>query len=225
MFRDRADGGRQLARKLTAYANRSDVLVLGIPRGGVPVAFEVAQALHAPLDILLVRKLGTPGQKELAMGAIASGGIRIVNHELVAELGISANQLAEVIAAQEAELHRREQLFRGSRPDISAQGRIIILVDDGIATGSSMRAAIDALRTLQPKKIVVAVPVAPSRADVQIKGVADEFVCVLKPEWFFGIGQFYEDFSQTEDSEVQALLQHAARPVAAERKPEKRGVA
>lgn len=124
MFRDRADAGRQLARKLTAYANRSDVLVLGIPRGGVPVAFEVAQALHAPLDILLVRKLGTPGQKELAMGAIASGGIQILNQELVADLGISEDQLAEVIAAQEAELHRREQLFRGSRPHISAQGRI-----------------------------------------------------------------------------------------------------
>jgi len=225
MFRDRADAGRQLARRLTAYANRRDVLVLGIPRGGVPVAFEVAQALHAPLDILLVRKLGTPGQKELAMGAIASGGIRIVNQELVAELGITEDQLAEVIAAQEAELHRREQLFRGSRPDISAQGRIIILVDDGIATGSSMRAAIDALRTLQPKKIVVAVPVAPSQADLQIKGVADEFVCVLKPDWFFGIGKFYEDFSQTEDSEVQALLQHAARPLAAERESEKRCVA
>jgi putative phosphoribosyl transferase len=225
MFRDRADAGRQLAKKLANYSNRDDVLVLGIPRGGVPVAFEVAQALHAPLDILLVRKLGTPGQKELAMGAIASGGIRILNQELVADLGISEHQLAEAIAAQEVELQRREQLYRGVRPGISAQGRVVILVDDGIATGSSMLAAIDALRALQPKKIVVAVPVAPASAENQIKPVADEFVCVLKPEWFFGIGEFYEDFSQTEDSDVRELLEHALKPLAAGQKSEKRGVA
>lgn len=214
MFRDRVDAGQQLARRLMDYAEREDVLVLGIPRGGVPVAFEVAQALHAPLDILLVRKLGAPGQRELAMGAIASGGIRILDQELIADLGITEEQLAEAIADQEAELRRREQLYRGVRPDIPVQGKIVILVDDGIATGSSMRAAIDALRSLQPRKIVVATPVAPSRADDQINGVADKFVCVLKPEWFFAIGEFYERFPQVEDAEVRALLGCAAETYA-----------
>jgi putative phosphoribosyl transferase len=225
MFRDRVDAGQQLAKTLLGYANREDVLVLGIPRGGVPVAFEVAQALHAPLDILLVRKLGTPGQRELAMGAIASGGIRVLNQQLVAELGITEEQIAERIAVQEAELHRREELYRGVRPGISVRGKIVILVDDGIATGSRMLAAIDALRTLQPQKVVVAVPVAPSHADEQLRRVADEFVCVLTPESFFGIGEFYENFLQIEDSEVHALLQRGAQPRAAAHKPEKRGAA
>lgn len=225
MFRDRVDAGQQLAKTLLGYANREDVLVLGIPRGGVPVAFEVAQALHAPLDILLVRKLGTPGQRELAMGAIASGGIRILNQQLVAELGITEEQIAETIAVQEAELHRREELYRGVRPGISVREKIVILVDDGIATGSSMLAAIDALRTLQPQKVVVAVPVAPSHVDEQLRRVADEFVCVLMPESFFGIGEFYENFLQIEDSEVHALLQRGAKSRAAAHKPEKRGAA
>jgi putative phosphoribosyl transferase len=215
MYRDRVDAGQQLAKELVHYANREDVLILGIPRGGVPVAFEVAQALRAPLDIVLVRKLGTPGQEELAMGAIASGGIRILNQQLVAELGITDEQVADAIATQEAELQRRERLYRGSHPSISVKGKIVILVDDGIATGSSVLAAVDALRKLEPKKIVVAVPVAPSHADEQIKRVADEFVCVHKPEWFFGIGQFYENFSQTEDSEVHALLEGAAEALVA----------
>ena len=221
MFRDRVDAGQQLAKKLAGYANRKDVLILGVPRGGVPVAFEVAQALHAPLDILLVRKLGTPGQRELAMGAIASGGVRILNEQLIAELGITEEQVAATIAAQETELQRREQMYRGVRPDISVQGKNAILVDDGIATGSSMLAAISALRTLQPKRIVVAVPVAPSDADEQIKRVADEFVCVDKPELFFGVGQFYENFSQTEDSDVHALLERAAKTPLASHKSEK----
>jgi putative phosphoribosyl transferase len=225
MFHDRVDAGRQLAKKLAGYANRDDVLVLGIPRGGVPVAFEVAQALHAPLDILLVRKLGTPGQRELAMGAIASGGIRILNQRLIAELGITEEQVAETIAAQESELQRREQLYRGVRPGISVRGKIIILVDDGIATGSSMLAAIDALRTLHPKTIVVAVPVAPSHGVEQVQKVVDQFICVLEPELFFGIGEFYENFLQIDDSEVHELLQRAARSSGAGRKPEKRGVA
>jgi putative phosphoribosyl transferase len=210
MFHDRVDAGRQLAKELVHYANREDVLILGIPRGGVPVAFEVAQALRAPLDIVLVRKVGTPGQEELAMGAIASGGVCNLNQQLIAELRIGDEQVAEAIATQEAELERRERLYRGSRPSISVKGKIVILVDDGIATGSSILAAVDALRKLEPKKIVVAVPVAPAHSDEQMSRVVDEFVCVDKPEWFFGIGQFYENFSQTEDSEVSALLEGAA---------------
>jgi putative phosphoribosyl transferase len=225
MFRDRVDAGQQLARRLEDYARRNDVLVLGIPRGGVPVAFEVAQALHAPLDILLVRKLGAPGQRELAMGAIASGGIRILDQELIADLGVTEEQLAETIDAQETELERREQLYRGVRRGISVQGKIVILVDDGIATGSSMRAAVDALRSLQPQKIVVATPVAPSRADEHISRVADEFVCVLKPEWFFAIGEFYERFPQVEDADVSVLLSRAAGTFAPTDKSDKRGAA
>ncbi len=225
MFHDRVDAGRQLARKLAGYANRKDVLVLGIPRGGVPVAFEIAQALHVPLDIILVRKLGTPGQRELAMGAIASGGIRILNQQLIAELGVTKEQLAETVAAQEAELQRREQLYRGVRPGIPVQGKIIILVDDGIATGSSMLAAINALRTLQPQKIVVAVPVAPSHRVDPIQKAVEEFVCVLAPEWFFSIGEFYENFSQIDDSEVHALLERGVAPPAVARESEEKGAA
>jgi putative phosphoribosyl transferase len=225
MFHDRVDAGRQLARKLARYANREDVLVLGIPRGGVPVAFEVAQVLHAPLDVLLVRKLGVPGERELAMGAIASGGARILNRQMIAEFGVTEEQLAETIAAQEAELQRREELYRGVRPGIPIQGRIIILVDDGIATGSSMLAAIEALRTLQPKRIVVAVPVAPTHADRDIGNVVDEFICVDQPEEFYGIGQFYQDFSQTQDLEVRVLLERSAGPLAGVHKPRERGAA
>ena len=225
MFFDRVDAGQQLAKELSQYANRQDVLVLGIPRGGVPVAFEVAKELHAPLDILLVRKLGTPGQKELAMGAIASGGVRFINQQVVAELGITEQEIAATIAAQEAELQRRERMYRGARPGIAVQGKIVILVDDGIATGSSMLAAINALRTLEPKKIVVAVPVAPLHANEQMSRAADEFVCPLKPEWFFSIGEFYQHFVQTEDSEVHALLLRSAQTLAAVSKSNKRGAA
>jgi putative phosphoribosyl transferase len=225
MFRDRVEAGRQLAARLAGYADRDDVLVLAIPRGGVAVAFEVAQALHAPLDILLVRKLGVPGQRELAMGAIASGGVRVLNRQLIEELGIAPEEQAETIAREEAELQRREQLYRGARPMISVQGKIVILVDDGIATGSSMLAAIDALRALHPGKIVVAVPVATSHADQEMKKAADEFVSVLRPESFFAIGEFYHNFAQTEDLEVRALLERAAESLAAERERQKRGVA
>jgi putative phosphoribosyl transferase len=225
MFHNRVDAGRQLARKLARYANREDVLVLGIPRGGVAVAFEVAQAIHAPLDVLLVRKLGVPGQRELAMGAIASGGARILNQRLIAELGVTEEEVAETIAAQEAELQRREDLYRGVRPGIPIQGRTIILVDDGIATGSSMLAAIEALRTFHPKKIVVAVPVAPHHATADIGSVADEFICLDQPEGFFAIGQFYQDFSPTEDLEVRALLELSAGISAGVHRPKKRGAA
>jgi putative phosphoribosyl transferase len=219
VFLDRFDAGKKLAQLLVHYANRDDVVVLGIPRGGVPVAFEVAQALHVPLDILLVRKLGTPGQKELAMGAIASGGVRILNQEVVRDLDISEAELAAAIAEQEAELQRREQLFRGVRPAISVRGKTAILVDDGIATGSSMLAAVQALRALHPKRIVVATPVAPPRAEDQIKRLADEFVCIISQEWFFGIGEFYRSFPQTQDVEVQKLLGRAAESIAASHKP------
>ena len=210
MFHDRVDAGRQLAGKLARYADREDVLVLGIPRGGVPVAFEIARAIQAPLDVLLVRKLGVPGQRELAMGAIASGGARILNRRLIARLGVTEGQLEETIADQEAELQRREELYRGARPGIPVQGRTVILVDDGIATGSSMLAGIEALRALRPQKIVVAVPVAPTHADADFGGVADEFICLDQPEEFYGIGQFYHDFSQVDDSEVRALLERSA---------------
>lgn len=215
MFLDRVHAGKKLAQLLTQYAGRNDVVVLGIPRGGVPVAFEVAQALHAPLDILLVRKLGTPGQEELAMGAIASGGVRIVNEDVVHSLGISEAELESAIATQRAELQRREELFRGVRPPVSVRDKTVILVDDGIATGSSMLAAINALRSLQPKKIVVATPVAPSHANAQMMSLADEFVCVISTEWFFGIGQFYKSFPQTGDQEVRDLLSRGGKLVAA----------
>jgi putative phosphoribosyl transferase len=214
MFLDRADGGKQLAKKLAKYAGRKDVIVLGIPRGGVPVAFEVAQALHVPLDILLVRKLGTPGQKELAMGAIAGGGIRVMNERVLRDLGIGEAEVEAAVAEQLSELQRREELFRGIRPPISVEGKIAILVDDGIATGSSMLAAIDALRTLHPKKIVVATPVAPMHTDAQMNKSADEFVAVLVPEWFFAIGEFYESFPQTQDEEVRNLLSRAGESLA-----------
>ncbi len=225
MFLNRVDAGRRLAMKLARYANREDVVVLGIPRGGVPVAFEVARAIHAPLDILLVRKIGVPGERELAMGAIASGGARIINWRLIAGLGVTDAQVAETIAEQEAELQRREELYRGVKSGIPIQGKTIILVDDGIATGSSMLAAIEALRTLQPKKIVVAVPVAPTHADADFSGVADEFICLDQPEEFYGIGQFYHDFSQVDDLEVRALLERSARTPAGVHETKARGAA
>lgn len=225
MFANRADAGRRLAERLSQYADRSDVLVLGVPRGGVPVAFEVAGALHAPLDILLVRKLGAPGQKELGVGAVASGGVRIFNDQLIRDLAIDDAQLAGVVAEQEAELKRREELYRGVRPDIVVQGKTVVLVDDGIATGSSMLAAIAALRSLHPAKIVVAVPVAPQHTCERIRQVVDEFVCVLAPDSFFGISEFYEDFPQTDDSEVRNLLSRAAVSHAAARQPRSRGAA
>lgn len=225
MFANRVDAGRRLATKLARFANREDVVVLGIPRGGVPVAFEVARAIHAPLDILLARKLGVPGERELAMGAIASGGARILNRRLIAKLGITEEQVAETIAEQEAELQRREELYRGVRPGIAIQDKTIILVDDGIATGSSMLAAIEALRTLHPNKIVVAVPVAPTHAETDIGNVADEFICLDQPEWFLSIGQFYEDFSQVDDLEVRALLERSTEAPASLYELKERGAA
>lgn len=225
MFIDRADAGKQLAKLLLQYAGRNDVVVLGIPRGGVPVAFEVAKELHAPLDILLVRKLGTPGQVELAMGAIASGGIRILNEEVIRSLAINEAELESAIATQQAELQRREELFRGVRPAISVRDKIVILVDDGIATGSSMLAAVNALGSLQPKRIVVATAVAPSHASAPMKAVADEFVCAISSEWFFAISQFYRNFPQTRDEEVRDLLSRGRNFVPVTEEPLIKGAA
>lgn len=206
MFRDRVDAGRQLAEPLMEYAGRDDVLVLGVPRGGVPVAAEVSRALRAPLDVLIVRKLGAPRQKELALGAIAGGGIRILNRSLIEEVGISDELLGRLIAGETSEIERREQLYRGVRPAVPVRGKTVILVDDGIATGASTLAAIAAVRAMEPRKVVVAVPVAPGRVRANIECAADDFVTLLMPEEFYSISEFYEDFSQVEDSQVRDLL-------------------
>jgi putative phosphoribosyl transferase len=212
MFRDRIDAGRKLSKKLSKYVNRSGVIVLGIPRGGVPVAFEVASALNAPLDIFLSRKLGVPGQEELAFGALATGGARVLDHELIEAVGISEDTIQRITDAVEKELERRARVYRGDRPPLNVEGQTVILVDDGIATGSSIRAAIHALRQLKPAHIVVAVPVAPQSTADRLRGEADEFVCLATPELFFAIGQFYEDFSQLTDEDVTRLLDRAPQP-------------
>ncbi len=206
-FRNRAEAGHLLAQKLTAYAYRPDVLVLGLPRGGVPVAFEVAKALQVPMDIWLVRKLGVPTQKELAMGAIATGGVRVLNQEVVHWLGISEAMIDKVAAQEQQELERRNQVYRGNRPAPDVRNHTIIIVDDGLATGSTMRAAIASLRQRQPDRIVVAVPVAPPSVYKEFKNEADEIICLQTPESFDAIGVWYVDFSQTTDQEVRDLLE------------------
>ena len=208
-FRDRADAGRLLAERLSHYAGRDDVLVLGLPRGGVPVAAEVARALGAPLDVFLVRKLGLPGQEELAMGAIASGGARVLNEELVETLGIPEALIDAVAAREEEELRRRERLYRGERPPPEVEGKTVILVDDGLATGSSMRAAVAALRRLRPARIVVAVPTAPVSTCEELRPEVDELVCARTPQPFYAVGIWYENFNQTTDEEVRRLLAEA----------------
>ncbi len=208
-FRDRTEGGQLLATKLAAYANRPDVLVLALPRGGVPVAFEVARALHAPLDVIIVRKLGVPGEEELAMGAIASGGVRVLNDDVVQMLAIPEGVINKVAAHEQQELERRERLYRGDRPAYEVRGRTIILVDDGIATGATMRAAVAALRQQQPARIVIAVPAAPSSTCEEFAAEVDELVSVIRPDGFFAVGFWYENFSQTTDEEVRDLLQQA----------------
>lgn len=210
-FHDRNEAGQLLAQRLLHYANRPVVLVLGLPRGGVPVAYEVARALHAPLDVMLVRKLGVPGQEELAMGAIASGGKRVVNEEVVLGLGIPPQVIEAVTAQEQRELARRERRYRGNRPPLDIHGRTVILVDDGLATGATMRAAIAALRQQQPARVVVAVPVAPPSVCQELRAVADEVVCLLAPEPFFGVGAWYDDFSPTTDEEVRRLLKRATQ--------------
>jgi putative phosphoribosyl transferase len=206
MYLDRRHAGAELARKLERYMDRDDVVVLGLPRGGVPVAFEVARALGAELDIFLVRKLGVPGHRELAMGAIASGGVRVLNHDVVSWLRISDHVIDEVAREEQAELERRERLYRGDRPPADIRDRIAVLIDDGLATGSTMRAAVEAVRKYQPSRIVVAVPVAPQSTCTEFESIADEVVCAQTPEPFSAVGQWYRDFSQTIDDEVRDLL-------------------
>jgi putative phosphoribosyl transferase len=214
LFRDRSEAGQVLAGRLTAYANRPGALVLALPRGGVPVAYEVAQALNVPLDVFLVRKLGVPGREELAMGAIASGGVRVFNEDVIQALGISPEVIEAVAQAELQELTRRERLYRGDRPLPEVRGRSIILVDDGLATGSSMRAAIAALRRRGPSRIIVAVPVGSSETCTEFQDVADEVVCARTPEPFYAVGQWYEDFTQTTDEEVRDMLHRAAEHAA-----------
>ncbi len=195
-----------LATKLTAYANLPDVLVLALPRGGVPVAYEVARALGAPLDIFLVRKLGVPGYEEFAMGAIATGGVRVLNDQVVGGLRIPDYIVDEVAASEQQELMRRERLYRGHHPPPDVRGRTVILVDDGLATGATMLAAIKALRQQQPARIVVAVPTAAPETCEQLRAEADDVICAITPEPFHAVGLWYDDFSQTTDEEVRELL-------------------
>ena len=211
-FRDRGEAGRLLATQLAAYAGRPDMLVLALPRGGVPVGFEVARALGAPLDVFVVRKLGVPGHEELAMGAIATGGVRILNEELVRALGIPDHLIEAVAATEQEELARRERLYRGNRPPPDVRGRTVILVDDGLATGATMQAAINALRQQQPARIVVAVPIAAPETCDHLKTEADDVVCAVTPEPFYAVGLWYEDFSQTTDDEVRDLLARSVQP-------------
>ena len=211
IFRDRTDAGRQLGARLARYADRSDVLVLALPRGGVPVAYEVAKQLGAPLDVFLVRKLGVPGYEELAMGAIASGGVRVINEDVVRYMDIPGEVIDLVAAGEQQEMERRERAYRDDRPLPEVKDRVLILVDDGLATGSSMRAAAQALRKQQPARIVVAVPVSAAQTCDEFRGEVDEVVCVNTPEPFQGVGLWYEDFSQTTDEEVRELLERATQ--------------
>ena len=206
LFRDRVDAGRQLLSRLAGYRGRPDVLVLALPRGGIPVGYEVARGLGAPLDVFVVRKLGVPGQEELAMGAIASGGVRVVNDDVVDALRIPPAVLDRVAAEEARELERRQRSYRGGRPAPDVTGRTVILVDDGLATGSTMRAAVAALRQLGPARIVVAVPVAARPTCDDLRREVDEIVCLATPEPFMAVGRFYDDFSQTTDDEVRELL-------------------
>ncbi len=210
LFKDRTDAGRQLADELGHYRGRADVVVLALPRGGVPVAFEVARALQAPLDVYVVRKLGTPGRPELAMGAIASGGVMVRNEDLMVQLGISDEQAQEVAARELIELERRERSYRDGREPFDVRGKTVVLVDDGLATGATMRAAVTALEARAPAAIVVAVPTAAPDTCAEFRGLVDEVVCVATPEPFLGVGRWYQHFAQTSDQDVKALLAQAA---------------
>jgi predicted phosphoribosyltransferase len=210
-FRNRSEAGRLLAEKLAAYANRPDVIVLALPRGGVPVAYEVARALEAPLDVFLVRKLGVPGHEEFAFGAIATGGVRVLNEDVVRALGIPPDMIEAIAAHEQKELERRERLYRGDRPAPDVRGRTVIVVDDGLATGATMLAAVKALRSRGAGRIVVAVPIASPETCDQLAEKVDDIVCAVTPEPFYGVGLWYEDFSQTTDDEVRELLTRGAR--------------
>src|SRR5213596_311511 len=210
-FPNRAEAGRLLAEKLVKYAGRDNVIVLGLPRGGVPVAYEVAQRLKVPLDVFIVRKLGVPGFEELAAGAIASGGVRVLNEDVMRSIPHADEAINAITARETAELERREQIYREGRPPPELRDRIVILVDDGLATGATMRAAVKALRERGAAKIVVAVPVGPPDTCREFEDEADEVVCASEPEFFQAVGQYYEDFSQTSDDEVRDLLARAAQ--------------
>jgi putative phosphoribosyl transferase len=210
-FTDRSQAGRILAQQLRAYAGRDDVLVLALPRGGVPVGFEVARALGSPLDVILVRKLGAPGHEELAMGAIASGDVVVINEEVVQALRIPREEVQAEAESERGELIRRETIYRGGHPAPDVRGKTVILIDDGLATGSTMRAAVAALRQQQPARIVVAVPVGAASTCVEFHQIADECVCAIAPDDFRAVGMWYDDFSQTTDAEVCDLLTHAAQ--------------
>ncbi|HSQ28955.1 MAG TPA: phosphoribosyltransferase [Gemmatimonadaceae bacterium] len=210
-FRDRYDAGRQLAARLSAYALRPEVFVLALPRGGVPVGFEVAATLGAPLDIFVVRKLGVPDHEELAMGAIASGGVRVLDRQVIAMANVSEADVQRITATEEQELARRERRYRGDRPFPDLRGKTAILVDDGLATGSTMRAAVAALRQEGPSRVIVAVPVAAPDVRDSFHGVADEIVCAATPIPFHAVGLWYDDFTQTTDDEVRDLIERAQR--------------
>jgi len=206
-FTDRRHAGRVLASRLTKYAGRGDVIVLALPRGGVPVASEVASALSAPMDVFLVRKLGTPGHRELAMGAIASGGVRVVNEDVVRWYGISEAAIDRIAREEQEELERRERAYRDDRPAPDLTNRIVVLIDDGLATGSTMRAAVQAVRARCPARVVIAVPVGAPQTCAELAVSADEVICARMPEPFSAVGQWYLNFEQTDDAEVRELLQ------------------
>lgn len=208
-FENRVEAGRRLARELTQYAGRPDVLVLALPRGGVPVAYEVATALAAPLDLLLVRKLGVPSQPELAMGAVATGNTRVLNEDVVHMMRIPPDVIERITQRERAELLRRQQAYRGERPEPTIADRTVILIDDGLATGATMRVAVQAVRQHDPRWVVVAVPVAPPETAALMEQEADEVVCLMTPEYFRAVGQWYHLFDQTSDEEVRELLERA----------------
>jgi predicted phosphoribosyltransferase len=213
IFQDRHEAGQILAGKIDKYASRDDVIVLGLPRGGVPVAFEIAKRLHAPLDVFIVRKLGVPGFEELAAGAVASGGVRVFNDEVMRALPNAMQIIDEVMDREEAEIERREKLYRDNRPPLDVTNKIVILADDGLATGASMRAAVKALRQRGVEKIIVAVPVGAPETCRALESVADETICATAPEYFHAVGQFYENFAQTTDDEVRELLARSTTTV------------
>src|SRR6059058_3036706 len=217
VFENRAEAGWQLAEKLDKYSGREDVIVLGLPRGGVPVAYEVAKRLRAPLDVFIVRKLGVPGFEELAAGAIASGGVRVLNEDVIRAIPYADEAIEAVTVKETAEFERREHIYREGRPPPELRDRIVILVDDGLATGATMRAAVKALRERGAAKIVVAVPVGPPDTCREFEDEADETICASAPEFFQAVGQYYEDFSQTSDEEVRELLARAAQSQSGDR--------
>jgi putative phosphoribosyl transferase len=211
IFKNRTDAGRKLAEKLTEYENRDDVIVLALPRGGVPVAFEVAQKLNAPLDVFLVRKLGVPGHEELAMGAIASGGVRVLNWQTIDYLRIPEAAIDAVAGKETRELERREKAYRDDRPAPDVRGKIVILIDDGLATGATMRAAAIALKEQNPGKLIIAVPISSPDTCDEFRAEVDTIICAVTPAPFYGVGMWYQDFSQTTDDEVCELLKKSSR--------------